>query len=77
MFIKRASLTLGVSLATVSRISSEVKKGNVLASPKRKRDRGKPVVNVDNFAQCAIRNAVYDMHRNSKFSKIFIVLKCN
>lgn len=73
MYTQRASKSLGISIGAVSKISSEVKMGKELHSPKRKHQREKPVVNIDNFAECAIRNAVYDMYRNSKHIKILII----
>ncbi|KAK9731032.1 hypothetical protein QE152_g14011 [Popillia japonica] len=45
----------------------DVKKGKELHSPnKRKHQREKPVVDIDDFAKCAIRSAVYDMYRDKQ-----------
>lgn len=63
---ERVSNALNVHLATVHKISAMVKKGQPLTSPKRKRSRTKRIVSVDDFAQCAIRNTIYEMYRNKQ-----------
>lgn len=44
-----------------------MKSNQLICSPKRKKPRNKPVREVDHFDQVAIRNAVYEMYRESTY----------
>ncbi|KAI4467863.1 hypothetical protein MML48_2g00015386 [Holotrichia oblita] len=54
------------SYSTVNKISSMTKQGIIPPSPKKKREKKKPVVNVDDCALCAIRNTIYNMYRDKE-----------
>ncbi|KAI4463711.1 hypothetical protein MML48_4g00013108 [Holotrichia oblita] len=64
---KRVADALQLHPSTVSAISKDVKEGRSLSSPKKIRNRKKPVTNIDDCDQIAIRNTIYDMYQNSKF----------
>lgn len=65
--LQRVAEALNVSLRTVSTVSQACKSGNPLQSPKKTKKREKPVTDVDDFDQSAIRNVIYEMIQNSEY----------
>ncbi|KAI4455371.1 hypothetical protein MML48_9g00004755 [Holotrichia oblita] len=62
--IPRVADALNVHISTVNKISSMTKQGIIPSSPKKMREKKKPVVNVDDFSQCTIRNTIYNVYRD-------------
>ncbi|KAF5279981.1 hypothetical protein FQA39_LY05362 [Lamprigera yunnana] len=61
---ERVAVALNLNIATASRISQSVKKHVVVQPVARFRVHTKPITNVENFCQDAIRNLIYRMYEN-------------
>lgn len=58
---------MNIGISTVSIISQTVKDNQALSSPKRRRTKTKPVTNIDDASQTAIRNVIYEMYHNREY----------
>ncbi|CAG9834708.1 unnamed protein product [Diabrotica balteata] len=66
----RVAAALNISLSLVNKIAVEANRGEPLRSPKQKRRRTKPVVDIDEFNQMTIRNIIYDMYKKKEQVKL-------
>lgn len=64
--MQRVANALNLNVSTVSAVSTTVKSNALIRSPKRKKLRKKPVREIDDFDQVAIRNVIYEMYQQSK-----------
>lgn len=54
-------------MSAVSNVSRKMQTGQALSSPKSTGPTKKPVCDIDQFDQAAIRNVIYEMYRNSEY----------
>ncbi|KAL1493795.1 hypothetical protein ABEB36_009484 [Hypothenemus hampei] len=66
----RVAVAFNLSISTIHNISSKSNKGEIIRSPLKRHKRAKPVVDIDDFDQIAIRNVIYEMCRNMEFEVI-------
>lgn len=65
--LQRVANALNISIRTVSSISQSCISGEPLRSPIKTKTRAKPVTDIDDFDQSAIRNTIYDMIKNKQY----------